>query len=46
MLIIFVVVVFMGVLPGIAILGMLDNMLNYRNRWYSDKEGGGDRYGK
>lgn len=46
MLIIFVVVIFMGILPGIAILGMLDNILNYRNRWYSDKESGGDRYGK
>ena len=46
MLIIFVIVVFMGILPGIGILGMLDNMLNYRQRWYSNSEGRGDNYGK
>ena len=42
MLLVFVIVIFMGILPGISILGMLDNMLNYRQRWYSNWEGRGD----
>ncbi len=46
MLIIFVIIVFMGILPGIGILGMLDNMLNYRQRWYSNSKDRGDSYGK
>ena len=46
MLIIFVIIVFMGILPGIGILGMLDNMLNYRQRWYSNSKDRGDNYGK
>ena len=44
--IIFVIIVFMGILPGIGILGMLDNMLNYRQRWYSNSKDRGDNYGK
>lgn len=32
------IVIFMGVVPGIAIIGMLDSMVNYRVRWLTSGE--------
>lgn len=37
------VVVFMGVFPGISLIGMLDNLINFRKRWdLEDNNNGGD----
>ncbi|MBC2576851.1 DUF2232 domain-containing protein [Peptostreptococcus canis] len=35
-LLIVFLIIFMGILPGISILGMLDNVINFRKKWYSE----------
>lgn len=37
------IIIFMGVFPGLSLIGMLDNMINFRRRWdIEDKNDGGD----